>query len=75
MWRCRIALASLAITLVYVWPVSSLTDYNSQGLDCWEVCLLDAFQMNPSKDEQMRLQQFLNLANKIKQIRIQNKVS
>ena len=75
MWRCRIALACLVVALVCVVSVNGITDYNGQGLDCWEVCFLDGFQMNSDKEEQKRLQQFLKLVNKVKQIRIQEKVS
>jgi hypothetical protein len=55
--------------------VKLTTDYNANGLDCWEMCFLDAFQdPNVDNNEKQRLQSFLKLVNRVKKIRIKHKV-
>ena len=74
MQKCGLALASLIVTLISVASVNGLTDYNANGIDCWEVCYLDAFQESDGKGEQKRLQEFLKLINKVKELRIKHQV-
>jgi hypothetical protein len=73
--KCGLALASVIVTLISVTSVYGVTDYNANGLDCWEVCYLDAFQEAVGKGEQKRLQDFLKLINKVKELRIKHNVN
>jgi hypothetical protein len=71
-----LSITLLVVTLTSVTQVDAVINYNSNGLDCTEVCLLDATQRVADKQgEKKQLEKLITLINRLKALRIKNNVN
>ena len=71
-----LSITLLTVTLVGVTPISAVVDYNANGMDCSEVCFLDAIQrVSDNQGERRQIEKLMKLVNRLKEIRIKNKVT
>ena len=71
-----LSITLLTVTLTGVTLVSAVIDYNANGMDCSEVCFLDAIQrVTDNQGERKQIEKLIKLVNRLKEIRIKNNVT